>query len=257
MLLPCNVTCAGLRFFTVYGPWGRPDMSVMSMAHRLQHHLPINITCFPTSSLQLAPEASNKQLSGTVSTSMLTYSGSQFAAGRAAYTYPVQCRGLGRPVPVIGTKTQRSSSTSTGQPEAHAVQERFVAQQAAPPSCQPPLRDFTYIDDVVRGILAACNAAASAAAAGRPLHDVYNFGRGKPESVLTILRHLQQLTCKPAVGVAFDMVSGSSSPDVDVTWADTSAARGRLGWVPSWDLQQGLEKFAAWFSEYTSGLATE
>lgn len=38
-----NISCAGLRFFTVYGPWGRPDMAYFSFAHRMQHGLPIQV----------------------------------------------------------------------------------------------------------------------------------------------------------------------------------------------------------------------
>lgn len=38
-----NISCAGLRFFTVYGPWGRPDMAYFSFAHRMVHGLPIQV----------------------------------------------------------------------------------------------------------------------------------------------------------------------------------------------------------------------
>lgn len=96
-------------------------------------------------------------------------------------------------------------------------------------------RDFTHVDDVVRGVLAAAERAPQGV---RP----YNIGSNAPVDLKTLVRTIGEVT-----GVE-PIVEHASRPigDVDATYADISRARSELGWEPRVRLREGLETVASW-----------
>jgi UDP-glucuronate 4-epimerase len=145
----------GLRFFTVYGPWGRPDMAY--------HH---------------------------------------FAEAIMA----------GRPITLYN----------------HGEAER----------------DFTYVDDVVAGVLAALDRPPSSAA-GVP-HRLYNLGNHQPVRLRRFVEVLET-----ALGRRAEVLLAPLPPgDVVRTFADIEASRRDLGFEPTTTIEQGLPKFAAWYREH-------
>jgi UDP-glucuronate 4-epimerase len=145
----------GLRFFTVYGPWGRPDMAYYKFTKAI--------------------------LDGT----------------------PIETYGGG------------------------ALQ-----------------RDFTYIDDIVAGVLAALDRPPPADA-DEP-HRLYNLGNDSPESVNALVTAIEAACGRKAQRIDKPMPLG----DVPRTWADISVSRRELGYAPRIKLDEGIRRFVAWYRDY-------
>jgi UDP-glucuronate 4-epimerase len=144
-----KIPATGLRYFTVYGPWGRPDMSPILFAQAILRGKPIEV--FNRGDMQ---------------------------------------------------------------------------------------RDFTYVDDVVRGTLAVLD---------RPSpYALYNIGNHSPVSLMDYIHTLERALGKRAKLKMRPMQPG----DVKATYADTRALFKATGFKPSTALQAGLERFAAWFKQY-------
>lgn len=141
----------GLRFFTVYGPWGRPDMAYYLFADKIMRQEKIEL---------------------------------------------------------FGGGTLR--------------------------------RDFTYIDDIVDGIIAALQAP-------RPFA-LYNLGNSSTESVSTLVALLEKFLGKKAVISLSECQKG----DMIDTFADVSLAKKELGFSPKTSLSEGILRFVSWYKEYTS-----
>jgi UDP-glucuronate 4-epimerase len=145
-----GVPMTGLRFFTVYGPWGRPDMAYLIFLEKILKGEPIEI----------------------------------FNEGRMA-------------------------------------------------------RDFTFIDDIVAGVIAA---------AGRPPgaqdahHRVFNLGNDRPEELMTLVALIEKETGRDAKRVFKGMQPG----DVERTWADIGKARAILGYAPATTLAEGVARTVRW-----------
>ena len=157
----------GLRFFTVYGPWGRPDMSPILFADAIMQ---------------------------------------------------------GRPIPVFNQGRHR--------------------------------RDFTYIDDIVDGVVACLDRIASAnpdwdalapdpASSNAPWR-LYNIGRGEPVALLDYIDLMEQALGKTTSRELLPAQPG----DVEETWADIAALSADTGYSPTTSLRQGLDEFARWYREY-------
>jgi len=144
----------GLRFFTVYGPWGRPDMAYFSFAESILQGRPITL----------------------------------YAGGRLR-------------------------------------------------------RDFTYIDDIVSGTVAALD---SCEGKGNQL---YNLGNHQPVEVIEFVRLLEGILGKKAVIEEAPMQLG----DVEVTYADLERSYEGLNFQPKVALAEGLQRFARWFLEWKKG----
>ncbi len=161
----------GLRFFTVYGPWGRPDMA----------------------------------------TSLFT---------RAILE--------GRPIEVFN----------------HGKMQR----------------DFTYIDDIVEGVLRvldripvpnpAFDRSAPDAASSDVPYRLYNIGNDKPVELMTFIEAIENAVGKKAVKNMLPMQAG----DVVATHADIEELRQAVGFVPRTPLKEGVEKFVAWFKAYDGAI---
>jgi len=146
----------GLRFFTVYGPWGRPDMSPFLFARAILE---------------------------------------------------------GKPLTLYDEGEMR--------------------------------RDYTSIDDIVPGVLAAIDRVAAPDEAGVP-HRLYNLGNDRPVSVAAFLAELERLCGRKALVEP----AAASAAEPESTWADIELARRELGFAPPTPLAEGLARFVAWFRDY-------
>ncbi|MGV3741820.1 MAG: NAD-dependent epimerase/dehydratase family protein [Burkholderiaceae bacterium] len=153
-----GLPCTGLRFFTVYGPWGRPDMAYFSFAEKMLR---------------------------------------------------------GEPIPVFA---------------------RGELQ-----------RDFTYIDDIVEGIVRVM-AKPQVICDGKAAHAVFNIGNHQPVRVMEFIATLEE-----ALGVKANIDFLPMQPgDVPVTYADTTRLQEWVGFTPSTSLKDGLMYFRDWLlSEWT------
>ncbi|MCQ8185180.1 NAD-dependent epimerase/dehydratase family protein [Parvularcula maris] len=148
-----SIPLTGLRFFTVYGPMGRPDMAYMLFADAMMAGEPIKV----------------------------------FGEGQMA-------------------------------------------------------RDFTYIDDIAEGVIAALDHPPK----GAPPHRVYNLGNDRPEELSELIELLEEVLGRKAERQHLPMQQG----DVRRTWASIDRAREELGYAPKTGLREGLAAFAAWYKEY-------
>ncbi len=166
-----NIPSTGLRFFTVYGPAGRPDMAYFGFTDKLREGRTIQI----------------------------------FNYGR--------CK-----------------------------------------------RDFTYVDDIVEGVVRIMRHAPEKRNGedGLPVppYKVYNIGNNSPENLLDFVTILQEeLIAARVLPVDYDFASHRElvpmqPGDVPVTYADTSALERDFGFKPSTPLRTGLRAFAQWYAKY-------
>jgi UDP-glucuronate 4-epimerase len=105
-------------------------------------------------------------------------------------------------------------------------------------------RDFTYIDDIVKGVIATATEPASLDAK-RP-HRVYNIGNNRPVELLRFIEILEGLLGRKAERVMEPMQPG----DVYETCADITAIAADYGFAPSTPIEEGLARFVAWYKEY-------
>ena len=162
-----GLPATGLRFFTVYGPWGRPDMAPMLFAKAIL---------------------------------------------------------AGEPIKVFNNGQMR--------------------------------RDFTYIDDIVTGVIACLDKPATAdpafdAANPDPAtswapHRVFNIGNAQPTELLHFVKVLEQALGRQAVQDFQPMQPG----DVVATSADTSLLEAWVGFKPSTPIELGVERFASWYRQF-------
>jgi len=143
-----GISVTGLRFFTVYGPWGRPDMAYFSFTNAILKGDP----------LQIYNEGKMK-------------------------------------------------------------------------------RDFTYIDDIVAGTIAAIDLKAPC--------EIFNLGNHKPEELLHLVELLEKNLGKSAIKKLLPMQVG----EVPVTYADISKSQKLLGFSPKTSLEEGIQKFLSWYRD--------
>ncbi|MBE7198926.1 MAG: NAD-dependent epimerase [Parafilimonas terrae] len=162
-----GIPCSGLRFFTVYGPWGRPDMAL-------------------------------------------------FLFTRAILA--------GEPIQVFGQGQMR--------------------------------RDFTYIDDVVEGVVRL----AGAPARGNPVwnsdapdpgtssapYRLYNIGTHQPVDLLRLIEILESCLGRKARKTFLPMQPG----DVPATYADVADLAAAVGYAPSTPIEVGVERFVRWYRDH-------
>lgn len=122
------------------------------------------------------------------------------------------------------------------------------------------MRDFTYVDDIVEGVIRVMQKAPdrSTGEDGLPLppYEVYNIGNNSPENLLEFVDILQQELIRAGVlpedydFEAHKELVPMQPGDVPVTYADTSALERDFGFKPSTSLREGLRKFAEWYKEF-------
>lgn len=103
-------------------------------------------------------------------------------------------------------------------------------------------RDYTYIDDIVAGVLASAEYDLAATQDAAPF-EVFNLGNSHPVKLSELLDLLERVTGKKAVRQTKPLQPG----DVPLTWADISKAGRLLGYRPETDLATGLQTFVAWY----------
>ncbi len=165
-----NLPTTGLRFFTVYGPWGRPDMAMFLFAEAIL---------------------------------------------------------AGRPIDVFN----------------HGLMQR----------------DFTYVDDIVEGVIRVLDNTAAPAEAWTGAHPdpagsfapyrVYNIGNNQPVQLMHVIRTLEKCLDRPAKLRMLPMQPG----DVPATYADVDKLVNDVGFKPSTSIETGIERFVAWFEDYRRG----
>ena len=121
-------------------------------------------------------------------------------------------------------------------------------------------RDFTYVDDIVEGILRVMQGAPEKAIGedGLPLppYAIYNIGGGTPENLLDYISTLQEELVRAGVLPAdYDFeghreLVGMQAGDVPVTYADSEALARDYGFTPKIGIREGLRAFAEWYAEY-------
>ncbi|WP_037090314.1 NAD-dependent epimerase/dehydratase family protein, partial [Rhodanobacter sp. OR444] len=117
-------------------------------------------------------------------------------------------------------------------------------------------RDFTYIDDIVEGVIRTLDHPAEADPAydaERPNpgtsnapYRVYNLGNDQPVQLLRFIELLEQHFGRTVGKRLLPMQPG----DVPDTWADVSALRRDVGYAPDTSIEDGVAKFVAWYREY-------
>lgn len=121
-------------------------------------------------------------------------------------------------------------------------------------------RDFTYVDDIVEGVVRVMQMAPDRVNGedGLPLppYAVYNIGNNQPENLLDFVDILQQELIRAGVlpeeydFEAHKELVPMQPGDVPVTYADTSALERDFGFKPSTSLREGLRAFAEWYAEF-------
>lgn len=121
-------------------------------------------------------------------------------------------------------------------------------------------RDFTYVDDIVEGVIRVMQKAPAKQLGedGLPIppYAVYNIGNNQPENLLDFVTILQEeLLAAGVLPADYDFEAHKElvpmqPGDVPVTYADTSALERDFGFKPSTSLREGLRKFAQWYKEY-------
>ncbi len=147
----------GVRFFTVYGPWGRPDMAYWMFTRNLLE---------------------------------------------------------GRPIRIFNNGDMR--------------------------------RDFTFIDDVIEGLLTILEKGPVRHDKGANPHRVYNMGNNRPEELLHMVEVLEKATRRTAVQKLEPMQPG----DVKETFADLTAIQADYGFQPKVSIEEGLPKFVQWYRQF-------
>lgn len=116
-------------------------------------------------------------------------------------------------------------------------------------------RDFTYIDDIVTGVVRVMRHYPDVNEFGTR-YTVYNIGNNHPEDLLEFVRILEQEMIRQGILPAdFDFDAHTKlvpmqPGDVETTYADTSALERDYGFRPSTDLRDGVSRFIAWYKEY-------
>lgn len=123
-------------------------------------------------------------------------------------------------------------------------------------------RDFTYVDDIVEGILRVMQGAPEKVSGedGLPLppYAVYNIGNSSPENLLDFVQILSEELVRAGIlpddydFEAHKKLVPMQPGDVPVTYADTSALEQDYGFKPSTGLRQGLRRFAEWYKFFYS-----
>jgi UDP-glucuronate 4-epimerase len=114
-------------------------------------------------------------------------------------------------------------------------------------------RDFTYIDDIVEGIVRVIESTSSGnlqpeTSNKQPAvpYSIYNIGNGNPVQLLDFIETMETALGKKAIKEFLPMQPG----DVYKTFADVNALKNDFGYEPNTSIQKGIGEFVKWFKEY-------
>ena len=102
------------------------------------------------------------------------------------------------------------------------------------------VRDFTYVSDVVEGILII-----SKRIINNDISEIYNIGYGEQVPLTDFVHEIEYNLSKKAIVNLVD----KHPADTQSTWADNTKIRS-LGWIPSTSVKDGIKQFVNWFKEY-------
>lgn len=103
-------------------------------------------------------------------------------------------------------------------------------------------RDYTFVEDIVSGVLAALEYELRATSGAAPF-EIFNLGNSHPVKLAELVKLLESVTGRTAI-----LAPKPSQPgDVPLTWADISKAGRLLGYRPTTQLEEGLKKFVSWY----------
>ena len=103
-------------------------------------------------------------------------------------------------------------------------------------------RDYTYVDDIVTGILAAMEYVPEPGP-GNSRFEIINLGNSQPVKLSELVNLLEKVIGRKAIRQPMPEQPG----DVPITWADVTKARRLLGYRPAFPIEKGLENFVSWF----------
>ena len=106
-------------------------------------------------------------------------------------------------------------------------------------------RDFTFVDDIVEGIIGALGKKLNAED-NSPPHKIYNLGNNKPVKLMDYIQIIEKTCCRKANLKFLPMQPG----DVFETYADIELSKEELGFVPKTGLDDGIRRFVEWFQQY-------
>lgn len=101
-------------------------------------------------------------------------------------------------------------------------------------------RDFTYVDDIVKGVVATLDKE------GLPKYEIYNLGNHRSEKLLETIDIIESEVGKKAIRKLLPMQPG----DVRATYADIAKAKNQLGFEPATSIREGIPRFVKWYKEY-------
>jgi UDP-glucuronate 4-epimerase len=104
-------------------------------------------------------------------------------------------------------------------------------------------RDFTYIDDIVSGIISVVDQPPL-----KPAHRIYNIGNNKPHTVRALIEALESEFQRKAIIVS----KPKPDYDVDITFANIDGMKVDFSWEPTTDLRSGIALFAEWYKSWHS-----
>ena len=219
-----QIPCTGLRFFTVYGPWGRPDMAYFSFAEKILAREPINIYNHGNLSRDFTYiddiVESIVRLVGAVDTHDDQVRASRWLARDGACDADARaCDDTSR---AHDDDAMRAHDDDARTHDDDAMRAHADAMRA-------------HDDDAIR--------------ASHRLAPTYNIGNGAPVSLLDFVEILEQELGMPAIKEYVDMQPG----DVATTWADCEELFELTKFRPQTDLRTGLQRFVAWYKEYYRG----
>lgn len=109
-------------------------------------------------------------------------------------------------------------------------------------------RDFTYVDDIVDGIIRLIDNSIVLRQEAKPSFKVYNIGNNQPEKLMDFIKYLEDSMGKEAKKEFYPMQPG----DVYRTYADVTDLESDIEFKPNTSLKRGLEYFVDWYKEYYS-----
>ena len=107
-------------------------------------------------------------------------------------------------------------------------------------------RDFTYIDDIADGVVAALDHPPEVTPEGEPPHRLYNLGNHRCEPLLRFIEVIEKNCGKKAKLDLQPMQPG----DVRETFADIERSTRDLGFSPKTSIDEGVPRFVAWYRDY-------
>jgi UDP-glucuronate 4-epimerase len=102
-------------------------------------------------------------------------------------------------------------------------------------------RDFTYIDDIIEGIIRVIDSIPFS-----PAYRIYNIGCGRPVDLMSFIETIEKSAGRKAKKELLPMQAG----DVPVTWADTGSLEADTGYRPKTGIEEGIPRFVEWYRGY-------